>query len=201
MRDLMAHIVLLGDSIFDNQPYVDSGRATIDELSTRLPEGWQATLLAVDGDHTRDVTSQLRGLPASATHLVVSVGGNDALEHESLLGQPAATVGEALFRLGSAAHDFETDYRAMLRAVLAKKLPVIVCTIYNGNFPDPQMQIVLATALAVFNDAIIRTGWEHDVPILDLRIVCNEPAHYANPIEPSTEGSTRIAEAILRMVK
>jgi lysophospholipase L1-like esterase len=197
----VAHIVLLGDSIFDNQPYVAPGRATINELSARLPGGWQATLLAHDGDHTHDVISQLRRLPASATHLVVSVGGNDALDRQSLLLQPADSVGEALLLFGSDVQGFETAYRAMLRAALAKQLPVIICTIYNGNAQDPQLRLVHATALAVFNDAIIRAGWEHGVPILDLRAVCNTPAHYANPIEPSTEGSIRIAEAILRVVK
>jgi len=196
----MAHIVLLGDSIFDNQPYVARGRATIDELTARLPRGWRATLLARDGDHARDVVAQLRALPDTATHLVLSAGGNDALDQQSLLGAPANSVGEALYRLGAAARDFESEYRATLNAVLAKKLPVTICTIYDGNFPDPDMQIVLSTALATFNDAIIRAGWESDLPILDLRAVCNKPAHYANPIEPSAEGSVRIAEAILRML-
>jgi lysophospholipase L1-like esterase len=197
----VTHIVLLGDSIFDNQPYVASGRATINELSARLPKGWQATLLARDGDYASDVISQLRRVPASATHLVISAGGNDALAQERMLGDPADDVGDALFRLGSAARNFEADYRSMLSAVLAKQLPVTICTIYNGNFPDPHLRIVLATALAAFNDAIIRAGWEHDLSILDLRAVCNEPEHYANTIEPSAQGSVRIAEAILRIVK
>lgn len=197
----MAHLVLLGDSIFDNQPYVAPARATIDALSARLPAGWKATLVARDGDRARDVLAQLGRVPANATHLVVSAGGNDALDQQTLLGEPVVSVGEALLRLGSAASEFEADYRAMVRAVLAKKLPVIICTIYNGAAPDPQLQMVHATALTVFNDAIIRVGWEHGLPILDLREVCNEPAHYANPIEPSAKGSIRIAEAILRMVK
>ena len=37
------------------------------------------TLLAVDGDTARDVDAQRQRLPADATHLIVSVGGNDAL--------------------------------------------------------------------------------------------------------------------------
>lgn len=196
----MAHIVLLGDSIFDNQPYVMRGRATINELSARLPQGWRATLLAHDGDYANDVIAQLRGVPDTATHLVVSAGGNDALRQEALLGEAVSTAGQALYRLGSAAREFEADYRAMMRAVLARKLPVIICTIYNGNFPDPHIQLMLATALSAFNDAIVRVGWENNLRILDLRAVCNEPEHYANPIEPSTEGSVRIAEAILRML-
>src|SRR3569623_17791 len=81
---VMAHIVLLGDSLFDNQPYVAPGRATINELSARVPRGWQATLRAHDGDYARDVIGQLRRAPESATHLVVSAGGNDALAQQQL---------------------------------------------------------------------------------------------------------------------
>src|SRR4051812_5009646 len=160
----VAHIVLLGDSIFDNQPYVAAGGATIEELSARLPARWQATLLAVDGDRARDGHAQLARMPARATHLVVSVGGNDGLDQQTLLTEPADTVGEAFFALGVAAREFEEDYRTMLRAVLARSLPVTICTIYNGNFSDAQEALVLRTALTVFNDVIIRAGWENHLP-------------------------------------
>jgi hypothetical protein len=36
----MPRLVLLGDSIFDNGPYVDGGEAVIDQLQRRLPAGW-----------------------------------------------------------------------------------------------------------------------------------------------------------------
>src|SRR5688572_16398198 len=79
------HVVLLGDSIFDNAAYVAGGPAVVDQLHTILPADWKATLLAVDGDTTGLVADRLRGLPADASHLVVSVGGNDALRHTYLL--------------------------------------------------------------------------------------------------------------------
>jgi hypothetical protein len=79
-------------------------------------------------------------------------------------------------------------------------LSTIVCTIYNGNFPERDEQVVTSTALAPFNDAIIRTAWGAGVPIIDLRTVCDRPEYYANEIEPSTKGSARIAEAILEVV-
>jgi hypothetical protein len=75
----MAHIVLLGDSIFDNAPYVQTGEAVIHHLKRRIPNTWQATLLAIDGAVTREVHEQLQQLPPDATHLFLSVGGNDAL--------------------------------------------------------------------------------------------------------------------------
>jgi lysophospholipase L1-like esterase len=196
----MAHIVLLGDSIFDNGLYVERGGATIDELTARLPAGSKATLLAVDGSVTTQVPDQLRKVPKSATHLVISSGGNDALMQQSMLTDQVSTAGEAFFLLGSAVQQFEQEYRALLRAVVKKGLPTIVCTIYNGNFPDTQMSIVTSMALAPFNDAIIRAAWAANLPIIDLRVVCDRPEHYANEIEPSTKGSARIAEEILRTI-
>jgi hypothetical protein len=196
----MGHIVLLGDSIFDNGPYVAPGGTTLDELKSRLADGWNATLLAVDGSLTSGVLGQVRKIPKSASHLVISSGGNDALGQEHILYGRFSSTREAFFNLGTAVLQFEQDYRALLRAAVKTGLPTIVCTIYNGNFPDPQERVVTSTALMPFNDVIIRAAWAADLPILDLRVVCDRPEHYANPIEPSTEGSARIAEEILRMI-
>ena len=46
----MKHIVLLGDSIFDNAAYVNGGPEVIEQLRSILPQDWQATLLAIDGN-------------------------------------------------------------------------------------------------------------------------------------------------------
>ena len=75
------HLVLLGDSIFDNGPYVPTENdTTSSQLRRALAKDWQVSLLAVDGHLTRDVERQLPELPADATHLIVSAGGNDALQ-------------------------------------------------------------------------------------------------------------------------
>src|SRR4051794_20900101 len=71
------HVVLLGDSIFDNAAYVTAGALdVVRQVRQRMPYGSEVTLAAVDGSKTRDVHDQLRSLPAEATHLVVSAGGN-----------------------------------------------------------------------------------------------------------------------------
>jgi hypothetical protein len=49
MGESRGHIVLLGDSIFDNGAYVSGGPDVVAQLRSRLPQGWEATLLAVDG--------------------------------------------------------------------------------------------------------------------------------------------------------
>jgi len=113
----MGHVVLLGDSIFDNAAYVPGGPAVIDHLTAALPHGWRETLLAVDGAGADDVATQLRSLPADATHLVVSAGGNDALGHSGLFRhgsaviEPSATGGGKIARaVGRVAtgHDFDS---------------------------------------------------------------------------------------------
>jgi len=50
-----------------------------------LPAGWEATLLAIDGSTTDRVADQIGRLPKQATHLVLSVGGNNALMHLGIL--------------------------------------------------------------------------------------------------------------------
>src|SRR5213080_1875139 len=65
----MKHIVLLGDSIFDNGHYTMGGPDVISQVRQLLPAGWQASLLAVDGSTTEDVPSQLHRMPPDASHL------------------------------------------------------------------------------------------------------------------------------------
>ena len=88
----MNHVVLLGDSIFDNAAYVHGSPDVIKHLRAMLPPDWQATLLAVDGSVTTDVISQIKRTPVAATHLIVSAGGNDGLSRADVLRRPAASV-------------------------------------------------------------------------------------------------------------
>jgi hypothetical protein len=193
--DEPGHVVLLGDSIFDNGVYVAGGPDVVTHLRGQLPPGWAATLLAVDGDVTGGIPRQLAALPPDATHLVVSVGGNDALGHAHLLGAGVATVAEGIALLGRAQAGFERDYGAMLDAVVATGLPAAVCTIYDTNPAQPDHAVIRA-ALALFNDAITRAAFARGVPVVDLRLVCTQAADYANPIEPSVVGGAKIARAV-----
>ena len=82
----MPHLVLIGDSILDNAAYTRGGPDVVSQVRGLLAPGWEATLLAVDGSTTDHVADQLGRLPKQATHLVLSVGGNDALMHQRILG-------------------------------------------------------------------------------------------------------------------
>ncbi len=72
----MNHIVLLGDSIFDNKSYVRGGLDVVAHLRQQMPDDWKATLCAVDGNVVENVQTQILSLPDDATHLFISAGGN-----------------------------------------------------------------------------------------------------------------------------
>ena len=172
----------------------------IAQVRSYLPHGWDATLGAVDGATTRDIPAQLARLPSGATHLVMSAGGNDALVQQPLLDTPVRSSAEALGMLARAVAEFEASYRRAVAACLQHKLPLVICTIYNGNFPDPAYRQRVAFALSGFNDAIIRTAIDHRLRVLDLRLLCRLPEDYANAIEPSSVGGDKIARAIVHCV-
>ena len=194
----MPHIVLLGDSIFDNRAYTSGEPDVITHLQNVLPDTWTATLLAVDGATTRGVPSQTERVPEEATHLAVSVGGNDALANIDLLSMPARSTGDALALFGARVEEFEAQYRGALAPVARLRRELTLCTIYNGALPDRQEAALARIALMLFNDAIVRAAFDLHASLVDLRLVCSEPADYANPIEPSGPGGLKIARAVAR---
>lgn len=199
MIEASGHIVLLGDSIFDNSSYVPGEMPVIEQLRAELPE-WQATMLAVDGDIVKNVKDQLRRLPNSATHLVISCGGNDALGQIQYLLSSVSSMEAALSRMASMRETFESDYQTMLESVMKVGLPTVVCTIYESI---PDLDRTLHVALSIFNDVIIREAVRLGLPVIDLRLVCGEAEDYSevSPIEPSAKGGQKIAKAIACLVE
>ena len=193
------HVVLLGDSTLDNALYTSGAPDVTGHLNTILAAPWRATRCAIDGATTKTLDRQLMALPRDATHLILSIGGNDALGQTSIFESGASSAAEVLWRLADIAEGFEKNYREAVEACLRPGLPLAVCTIYNGCFPDPSYQRLASVALMVFNDVILRTAISHGLQVIDLRSVCSRPEDYANPIEPSSIGGEKIARAIIAL--
>jgi hypothetical protein len=191
------HVVLLGDSILDNGAYVGPGPDVATQLRALLPAPWRATLLAVDGSTARDLGGQLAKIPPDVTHLVISLGGNDAILNSDLLGLTVSSTAEAISAFAVRADAFERDYRAAISAACALGRRTTVCTIYNGNLSVIEAQLA-RIALRVFNDVILRVAFERRLDVIDLRLICSDAADYANEIEPSVRGGGKIAAAIAR---
>jgi hypothetical protein len=190
------HIALLGDSIFDNSAYTNGLPDVVIHLRHIVPPGTMATLLAVDGSTTADVADkQIPRLPADVTHAAVSMGGNDAILHADALDLPVTSTREALAMFGERAEAFEASYRRTLTEITNRVPRVAVCTIYNAALPGDEAALA-RVGLMLFNDVILRVAFDWRLPVVDLRLVVVEPADYANPLEPSSQGAEKIARAI-----
>jgi hypothetical protein len=196
----MMHIVLLADSTFDNGCYTNGGPDVISQVRHRLPKGWRASLLAVDGATSEQVPSQLQRVPSDTSHLVLSVGGNDALRNAGILNAPANSASQVVAALAEVSLSFEEKYRHAVEACRQLAPFLSLCTLYNGSFPDANFQRLASTALMVFSDVILRVGIEFGLSIIDLRFICSPAADYANPIELSSVGGAKIAHAIVSLV-
>jgi len=199
MTATVEHIVLLGDSVFDNKAYVGKAPDVVGHLRQMLPAGWKATLCAVDGSTISDVQDQIRNIPGDASWLFVSVGGNDALMHMNLLYDNTLDGPSLLRELGKLGEEFRKDYLEAIERVCRMYKPTCLCTIYSGNM-DQDVAPRVEAALAVLNDKIYSVANEKHLSVIDLRGICNRPEDYANPIEPSDIGGRKIAAAILEHV-
>lgn len=197
---MSSHIVLVGDSIFDNAVYVPDGPSVTEHVQRLLPGKWNVTLVAVDGATVSTVFNQLGKIPDNATHLILSVGGNDALSTApSLFAQATKDVREALGKLGATRREFATEYRRLVDEILKLRRQLTLCTIYDSvpGLGDSEL-----AGLCVFNDVISRTAFSVNATLIDLRNICNESQDYSgiSPIEPSAAGGGKIARAVMNAV-
>jgi hypothetical protein len=189
------HIALLGDSIFDNAAYTRGLPDVVTHLRRMVPAGVTATLLAVDGSTTADVQKQVAKLPSDVSRAAVSMGGNDAILHADALDIPVTSTRDALAIFDERAAMFEASYRTALAEVVGRVPKTAVCTIYNANLQGDEAALV-RVGLMLFNDVILRVAFEWHLAVIDLRLVCVDPADYANPLEPSSQGAEKIAKSI-----
>jgi len=147
------HVVLMGDSILDNLAYTKGEPDVVTHLRKLLPRSARATLCAVDGSTTSDLKSQIAKVPSDASHLVISLGGNDALLNSDLLSTRVTSTTQALALFGQRMGEFEAGYRAAVEAALALHLPTAICTIYNGNLDPPGIDEVPSILAAIWGDA------------------------------------------------
>ena len=192
--------VLLGDSIFDNLSYVPEGQDVASHLRRLVSDDAEVVLLAVDGATTHEIAHQIPKIPAHASHLILSAGGNDALSRAEILALSATSVTEVLILMARIQQEFQAAYRGLVGSLAELKLPLFISTIYYPVLLEDEFQSALAPALSLFNDVILSLAFEQHLPVIDMRLACSQPEHFANVIEPSAAGGERIAEAVANAI-
>jgi len=191
------NITLLGDSVFDNGSYLNKGEKTAPELlNTKFMNRF--SMLATDGATTTSViASQIPKIKKNTNKIFVSIGGNDLLGYSHLLDEKNTKTIKKI--VANARRKFAIDYETMLQSLKRTRIPIAIFTIYYGEFPSPEKQIV-KYAVDNFNRVILNLCEKHVIPVLNLNGVLNSPSDFTKHIEPSAKGSKKLADAIVRSI-
>ena len=220
-------ILLLGDSIIDNKSYVLSSELDVTAHLKELCSNDLSTTVenhAVDGDTMYDLVSgQLDSkILSDASHIVVSIGGNDLLHNISFL----QTTSELSKVMGKGAmigkwgvkelnpsrnkvfeetyfeiiEPFKKQYETIVANLSNHRANLLLCTVYEGDLVDSDefsdVNNSSKTMVSIFNDIVYRTANKYGADVLELRDIFVISEDYANPIEPSHIGGGKLAKAI-----
>jgi hypothetical protein len=193
------HVVLIGDALGTLARIRGQGAGALEsKLRPGASPSWKLTILPA-GDLAR--RSRLLEFPADATHVLISVEGNRAIETSGLLeGQPASYQ-EGLARLSFAADQFEDVIEGLIYAAQTTGLPTVICTMWLPRYVEPVRQRAAAAALAIFNDRILRRAVEARISVVDLRGVATEAGDYADQTLMSKAGLQKAASVVWRALQ
>ena len=158
----------------------------------------------MDGDIVNGIYAQLHHVPADATTIVLSVGGNDGLRMLGALQNVGMHPWRVASKIMEIRGEFRARYEQMVCKVLSLGVPLIVCNVYAPNHDasdiavmGPGARVVASIGVRLINGVIASTARKHRLPLLDLFNVFNQTKDYANPIEPSVWGGDKISSNII----
>jgi hypothetical protein len=188
------HVVLLGDALLEDYRTIDKtpGKLENDILPGTRDE-WKLSVIP-----TAEVAQEgpVHPLPRDATHAMIFIEGNQAIEQSGLLdGRPDA-YGRTLEQLWLAADEFERTLERLIHVAQAARLVIMVCTMFPPNYKDPVRQRTACAALAVFNDRVSKSAARAGASLIDLRLACNDPSDYDKPTLLSKSGVQKVANVI-----
>ena len=207
MVTLSKELVLLGDSIIDNKTYVlDGEKSVLEHIQSKTDI--KTVQLALDGATTGDVLdNQLNNISSEASHIVLSVGGNDLLNEIGFLTEDFKyTPNQVLERCYSLIAPITKKYESIVTTLQTSKIRanLLLCTVYEGDLEGSVMYDDIAissrTMLSLFNDSVYKTHNMFKTGILELRHIFTNKEDYANPIEPSHQGGEKLADKLVRWV-
>ena len=225
-------IILLGDSIIDNKSYVLSNELDVTEHLEKLFSNDPNVVIenhAVDGDtmHQLERDHLDSNLLSGATHIVVSIGGNDLLHNISFL----QTTSELSKIMGKGAmigkwgakelnpsrnkvfeetyfeiiEPFKKQYETIVANLSNHRANLLLCTVYEGDLVDSDefsdVSNSSKTMVSIFNDIVYRVANKFNSDVLELRDIFISSDDYANPIEPSHIGGEKLAQSIVQWIR
>jgi hypothetical protein len=193
-RGSFRHVVLLGDTLLEAYRTIDKTPGQFEDAI--LPGTRNQWKISVVSAAEVERAGPARVLPRDATHAMIFIEGNHAIEQSGLLDSRPDTCAQTLEQLALAADEFERTLERLIRVAQAARLVIMVCTMFQPNYKDPARQRTACAALAVFNDRVTKRAAEARVALIDLRLACNEPDDYDKPTLLSKSGVRKVANVI-----
>ena len=179
------NIILIGDSVLNNSAYVPSGKSVFDNLKLKTSNVFN---FAKDGATIQDCYAQLDNISSNFnntnTYVFISIGGNDILNKR---GQLSTEEIDSLFQ----------QFMSFIDALNVKlgSVNLNICNLYLPS--DPRFQNYKPSIdqwNSLIKDNSNRIGAMYNV--LDLYSLLNNPNDFIFTIEPSPDGSVKIANLI-----
>jgi hypothetical protein len=128
-------------------------------------------------------------MPDGASHLVLSVGGNDALGHSAfILNEATDSYASSLAEMARIRDAFSHEYGQMLNRVRDFRVPLAICTIYDQV---PGLRPPESAGLSLFNEVITKHAISAGATLIDLRLICDEPTDNFTWTTVSTESEPK----------
>jgi hypothetical protein len=188
------HVVLLGDALLEAYSSIDKTPGKFEDAL--LPGTRNQWKISVVSAAEVESAGPALVLPGDATHAIIFIEGNHAIEQSGLLHSRPDAYGQKLEQLSLAADEFEHTLARLIHVAQAARLVIMVCTMFAPYYKDPVRQRTACAALAVFNDRVTKRAAEARVSLIDLRLICTEPEDYDKPTQLSKSGLQKTANVI-----
>ena len=178
-------IILLGDSVFKNNSYVEKGKAVNEILQKNSDENTTIICMARNDSTINNVYQQLENLNIDLndklTTVFLSVGGNDImkLQQQNL-------------------DDIFEKYKTLIDAIKTK-LPNVKLVLLNIYYPANTSKYDSLIDKWNTNIDLEYEYNDKNIYILNLSNLLKEPFDFVFDIEPSIAGGEKIANKILTM--
>ena len=182
------NIVLMGDSIFANDIYVERGESVGDQLQDKHGN---VLVVAQDNAIIEDLDYQFNKIPSNLdsknTKIIVSVGGNDLLNQYIMSDVSKTQHVDTIFN----------KYTSNLNNLRNNSsCEFILSNIYYPRSPD---YIRYYDIIELWNDKLGKYAKNNGLKILNIDDTVDKKHHFTHDIEPSASGSSVIIDNILNL--
>lgn len=178
--DMHKHVVLLGDSMVNNQNYVFENESVEYYLKQEYPF---LNNLATDGAKMNDLNTQLHKLKSLNTpkdsSIIISIGGNDLLDNQNV---------QKVFK----------KYKQLLSDVL-REYPDIHIYVLNIYYPPCCRFKRYYNIITQWNN-LLNSLKSSNITIIPISEMLTEKDDFIFEIEPSKEGGKKIANKIIDII-